>query len=238
MMNYKELTVGAIAAHDYRTTDVFHRFRIDFCCHGGENFVEACNKAGADMEEVIKALEALNNDEESKGQSMDFRSWDTDLLIDYILKVHHRGIRREGPITQALLEKVVRAHADRHPELHEVHRLFIASLQDLSDHLVKEEEVLFPFLYELFEAKAQGGRPAPFHCGSVTYPINVMLTEHDGEGERYREIARLTNNYTAPEDACESYKLLLRRLAEFERNLHEHIHLENNILFHWAIANE
>ncbi len=237
-MNYKNQTVGAIAAADYRTVSVFHRYGIDFCCHGEDAFEEACIKATASVEEVMSALDKALQEMDGDSFVHPFSEWDKDLLMDYILKVHHRGIRREGPVTLQLLDKAVRVHGEQHPELQEVQRLFAESLVDLEEHLQKEEQVLFPYLYDLFSASVGEGELEAFHCGSVIYPIRVMLTEHDGEGERYRTISSLTNGYTAPEDACASYKLVLQQIARFERQLHEHIHLENNILFPWAIDNE
>lgn len=237
-MNYKTATVGAIAAYDYRAVPVFHRYGIDFCCHGEEPFTEACAKAGASVEEVVTALDNALQEQSEGSYSYAFKEWDKDLLMDYILKVHHRGIRREGPVTLQLLDKVASVHGEKHPELMEVRSLFAESLLALEEHLQKEEQVLFPYLYDLFAALAGEGTLGSFHCGSVVHPIGVMLTEHDGEGERYRTIAALTNGYTPPADACESYKLVLQRIARFEQQLHEHIHLENNILFPWAIDNE
>lgn len=119
--------------------------------------------------------------------------------------------------------------------LYEVKALFDASLTDLNEHLNKEEQILFPYIYEMHEAYSSR-KPLPFfHCGGVEQPIAVMMSEHDTEGSRFREISRLTNTYLAPDDACESYRLVLNQLNEFEENLHHHIHLENNIVFPAAI---
>jgi iron-sulfur cluster repair di-iron protein len=232
---YASRTVGEIVADNYAAADVFHHFGVDFCCHGADNYLEAVGKANADPERVADALDGLHA---QPGTSPDFKQWPTDLLIDYVLKIHHRGIRRDGPEMLSLMHKVEQVHAENHPELHEVARLLEGSLEALEEHLQKEEQVLFPYMYEMYAAIARGERPQPFHCGSIAMPINVMEAEHDGEGERYRHIAALTNNYTAPADACASYRLLLDKIKTFEANLHEHIHLENNIIFPDAIAVE
>ena len=231
-MDYTQKSVGQIVAADFATAEVFRRFGIDFCCHGEVKFTEACRAAGVSPEDVIKALEAGEGGSCGYGSAApNFNAWPLDLLIDYVLKIHHRTIRREGPQTLDLLDKVVKAHGDRHPELHEVRALFAESLGELDAHLGKEEEVLFPYVLELFEASEAGHRQAPMHCGTVANPIRVMKMEHEGEGVRHARIAELTNNYTAPEDACGSYRLVLERLRDFEQALHEHIHIENNIIF-------
>ena len=153
------------------------------------------------------------------------------LLMDYILKIHHRGIRARGPELLALLEKVERVHGEAHPELHELKALVSESLEDLEMHLQKEENVLFPYLYELYAAKEQGQRMAPMHCGTIANPIRVMKMEHEGEGNRYLHIIQLTNHFSVPQDGCASYRLLMQELEAFVDALFEHIHLENNLLF-------
>ncbi len=228
-------SVGQIVADNFAAAHVFYRFGIDFCCHGATDFQTACAQANADPMVVAEALSAL---QKAAGGTPDFAAWPLDLLIDYVLKIHHRNIRRQTPDLLALTDKVTNVHGDTHPELHDVQRLVAASLADLEDHLQKEEQVLFPFLYHMYDSLLEGRRPEGFHCGSVAMPIQVMMSEHEGEGERYRLIAQLTNDYTAPADACASYRLLLEQLQSFERALHEHIHLENNIIFLEALRLE
>ena len=198
---------------------------------------------GLAVEEVEQAL--LRQDEAGNGR-IPFASWPLDLLMDYILKIHHRGIRARGPELLALLEKVERVHGEAHPELHELKALVSESLEDLEMHLQKEENVLFPYLYELYAAKEQGQRMAPMHCGTIANPIRVMKMEHEGEGNRYLHIIQLTNHFSVPQylhiiqltnhfsvpqDGCASYRLLMQELEAFVDALFEHIHLENNLLF-------
>lgn len=230
-----EREVGKIVAGNYAAARVFAQYGIDFCCHGDTPLEAACAGNGVSVEEVTAALEAAGDARPVAGE---FASWPLDLLIDYILKIHHRGIRREGPGILELLEKVESVHGSRHPELHEVKELFAESLQELEQHLQKEENVLFPYLLELFEA-SEAGRPiGQMHCGTVSNPIRVMRMEHEGEGDRYHRVAGLTNNFTAPDDGCASYRLVMQQLKEFVDALYEHIHLENNILFPKAVELE
>lgn len=167
--------------------------------------------------------------------SLEFAKWPTDLLIDYVLKVHHRGIRTEGPQLISLLNKV----AQSHPEMTQVAQLFAESVDALDHHCGKEDNVLYPYLYELYEAQQDGRTTGGFHCGSVAFPINVMMGEHDEENKRWDIIRQLTNGYAAPADADQDYVSAIAWLKEFfDLHMTEHIHLENDIIFPWAISAE
>ena len=235
MKNYKQMSVGQIVADRFENASVFKKYGIDFCCGGEISFIRACEKANVSTDKLIEEMEQTSS---SASESIDFKSWPLDLLVDYVLKIHHRGIREKGPQIMELLNKVAQVHGDNHPELLEVKTHFYESLVDLGQHLEKEEQVLFPYIYEMAEAQLNNKPVEEFHCGSVQYPISAMMGEHDAEGERYRLISELTNGYTAPADACGSYRLVLNMLQEFEYNLHTHIHVENNIIFPRAIELE
>ncbi len=233
MSDYRTKTVGGIVADCFGNAQVFQEFGIDFCCGGQTSFDVACARAGVDPEVVAARLDSMR---ERASGSPDFKSWPPDLLLDYVIKYHHRNIRREGAVILPLLEKVKRVHGDAHPWLHEAAGLFGDAMAALESHLAKEEQILFPCLYELFEAEESGGEIPSFHCGSVAAPVSVMMSEHDREGERFRRMEELSGNYTAPADACNSFRLLLRKWRQFDEALHEHIHLENNLLFPAALA--
>lgn len=223
--------VGELVAEDYRTASVFKSHGIDFCCNGNRSIQAACEKKHLDTEAVIKELHqvaAVQGD-----QNVDYQSWPLDLLADYIEKKHHRYVaKRIGDITP-FLNKVARVHGDHHPELLQVEYLFAASASELTEHMKKEEMILFPYVRRMLSGDQSS---APF--GTVQNPIGVMMNEHDNEGERFRKIAALTNNYTPPADACNTYRVTLAMLKEFEEDLHLHIHLENNILFPKAVELE
>lgn len=224
----KHTSVGKIVAEDFASAKVFKQYGIDFCCHGEVTLENACANLNVDPETVINALmlQGTNGNGE-----IPFASWPLDLVMDYILKIHHRGIRTHGPELLSLLEKVENVHGAKHPELHELKALVTESLTDLEAHLQKEENVLFPYLYDLYAAKEQGQRMEPMHCGTIANPIRVMKMEHEGEGNRYLHIIQLTNHFSVPEDGCASYRLLMQELEAFVDALFEHIHLENNIVF-------
>ncbi len=225
--------VGKIVAQDIHKAKVLNQFHIDFCCGGDKSLGEACHALNISIEDVKSALE--HSDIAHESAALQFDNWRLDLLIDYIVKYHHHYIRTQGIETYKLLEKVCKAHGEKNPNLFKVQKHFYESLTDLHQHLDKEEIVLFPFIQELLSTEKNHQSLPDFHCGSIENPISVMIHEHDGEGERFRLISQLTQAYTAPDYACESYQLVLNLLQEFEENLHIHIHVENNILFPKAI---
>lgn len=227
-MDITKMSVGSIVNNNFDNARIFKRFGIDFCCGGTTSLVDACRMAGVDLDVVVEALRPTTTDAQN---AIPFDSWPTDLLIDYVLKIHHRRIRSKGPELLALIEKVAAKHGDKHPELNELIPHFRLSLDDLENHLLKEERVLFPYCYELFEAQERGASCGRMHCGTVINPIRQMLHEHSDEGTRYKFIGKLMNGFRVPEDACASYRLMLSELESFMDALFEHIHIENNILF-------
>lgn len=156
-----------------------------------------------------------------------FSQWPADLLIDYALKIHHRGIRRQGPVIQQLISDVLMENL----VLDEVQQLFSESLSDLEMHLRKEERVLFPHLYDMYRAHIEGRPMPPMHCGSVESPIAVMMGDHAAELERHDRIATLLNDYNTPPLCSDDYQQLMRKLSNFRTALQEHIHIENDIIF-------
>ncbi|MGL4993518.1 MAG: iron-sulfur cluster repair di-iron protein [Bacteroidales bacterium] len=228
MKNYREMSVGHIVADDFSNASIFEKYNIDFCCNGADSLELACLKSGADIDKVVVELSSTTQVE---AEGVNFKDWSLDLLCDYILKYHHRNIRTEGIKIANLLDKVCNAHSSHHPELLEVREIFTASLEDLYSHLEKEEVMLFPHIYKMYNSQVDGLPVPEFHCGSVSAPISVMMQEHQTEGDRYFRIADITNNYEIPSDGCSSYELLMRSLKKFNLDLHQHIHLENNILF-------
>jgi len=166
----------------------------------------------------------------SGNANIDFQSWPLDLLADYIEKKHHRYVEKRIEEITPFLQKIVRVHGERHPELLQVEFLFAQSASDFIEYMAKEEQILFPFVREMVT-----GQISKASFGTVQNPISMMMSEHSQEGERFEKIAELTNNFTPPADACNSYQVTFALLKEFDEDLHLHIHLENNILFPKAI---
>ena len=222
-------TIGEIVADDFRTAVIFTKYHIDFCCKGNRTVTEVCEKQKIDSDALLQSVyEVLQS--ENNG-SIDFNSWPLDLLADYIEKTHHRYVEEKSQTLLAFLDKLCKVHGANHPELFRINELFIGCAGELSQHMKKEELVLFPFVKRMVKTKESDGVLSQPSFGTVSNPIAMMMHEHDNEGERFREIASLTNNYTPPADACTTYRVTFAMLKEFERDLHKHIHLENNILF-------
>lgn len=224
----KESIIGQVVADNNQTVSVFKKYAIDFCCNGNRSIQEACLKTDISVE---KLLDELNVVTPTTGLTSEYASWPIDLLVDYILKKHHRYV--EEKITEILpyLEKIVRVHGKQHPELYKVQQLFSDAAGELTKHLKKEELILFPFIQKMVFA-LENNQPIPSpHFQTVENPIQMMHHEHNNEGERFRQISNLTNTYTPPKDACTTFRLTYSLLQEFENDLHQHIHLENNILF-------
>lgn len=227
-------TIGSYVTDDYRTAAVFEKYGIDFCCRGNRPLKEVCELENIDYSGVLAELE--NAQKEASAGNQNFRSWPSDLLADYIEKIHHRYVEQAIPRLTGLLGKVTAAHGSVHPEVYEIADLFRASAGELTKHMKKEELILFPVIRKL--ASASGKTMTEPAFGSVKNPISAMLQEHDNEGERFRRIESLSNGYTAPGDACNTYRLAYQLLKDFQDDLHKHIHLENNLLFPAAIELE
>jgi len=229
METVNKKTIGNYVAEDFRTAAIFSKYGIDFCCKGHRTLAEACEKKQISSAVLESEINGIMNTPDN--QSIDFKSWPLDLLVDYIEKKHHRYVEEKSTVLYMFLDKLCKVHGDRHPELFEINKLFTAGAGELAKHMKKEELILFPFIKKMIQAQKTNQAMALPHFGTVENPIAMMQEEHTVEGERFAMIAAMTNNYTPPTDACETYKVTFAMLKEFEADLHKHIHLENNILF-------
>jgi len=229
-------SIGSFVTKDYRTAAVFQKYGIDFCCKGGRSIDEVCENKKINADKLLAELADVSGN--PNNQAADFQSWDPDLLADYIEKKHHRYIEETTPPLKQFLEKLCKVHGSNHPELFEINKEFIASADELALHMKKEELILFPYVREMFNSTKSKEIPERPGFGTVQNPIQMMMIEHDTEGERFRKISDLSGNYNPPEDACTTYRVAYSMLKEFDNDLHLHIHLENNILFPKAIEME
>lgn len=223
----KTNTIGEIVAQDYRTAAVFKEAGIDFCCGGKKTIAAACNEKGIDEEDLLGRLEEVRAT--SIDNNHNFNEWDPGFLCDYIINVHHSYVRRNLPELLAYTEKIARVHGDRHPELYEVADLFSAVNDELLPHLDKEEKILFPAIKDMLKTGSERS------AGIVKSEISGLSGEHESAGDAMDRIKELTQNYKVPADACNTYRVSLGLLEEFENDLHTHVHLENNIVFPKAI---
>lgn len=231
-----EPTVGDLVAEDYRRAEVFSKFGLDFCCNGEKSVAAACKDIDADVDEVNKALKALEGETTTKMDK--FNKWELDFLIDYIINNHHSYVKESTPMLYELTEKIAKVHGAHHPELIEMAPLFKKVTELFHSHMVKEESTLFPYVKKLVEAKKAGTKVDKPPFQTIQNPINQMEKEHDDTGAEMDVIRKLSNDYLVPEDGCNTYRLTFAKLEEFEKDLHQHVHLENNILFKKALALE
>lgn len=232
MENIKNKSVGQIVAEDYRTAKVFEKHQIDFCCNGNKSLAEASAVQNVNLDELINELEEVENT--PTNDAADFNSWPLDLLADYIVKTHHKYCEEQIGILKPYLQKLCEVHGDRHPELFEVRDLFGKVSGEIAAHLKKEEIILFPFIKKVVKAQ-ENNEKLSTPISRIENPVNMMIHDHTDQGEAMRKIAALTNEFTLPQDGCNTYQLTLNLLRDFELDLHKHIHLENNILFPKAI---
>jgi regulator of cell morphogenesis and NO signaling len=232
------MTVREIAVEVPQSTRLFEKFKIDYCCGGNRPLTEACASAGVEVAEMIEMLEGVNQGARSADGATDFQRLSLPDLITHIVDKHHVFTKEEMIRLDSLMKKVISAHGDNHPELHKVGELLSHLCADLMPHMFKEEQMLFPYISRLVNAGAKNQPPpfAPF--GTVNNPVRMMMMEHDTAGQILRELRIVTSGYSVPVDACISYRTLYEALVGFEKDLHQHIHLENNILFPRAIELE
>jgi len=228
-------TVGELAAQCPGATREFERMGIDYCCGGSRTLGEACAEAKISVPEALSRLQqglaaSLTTNER------DWQAASLTELIAHINGTHHVFVRAECPRIEALTAKVVSVHGQNHPELLQVQEIFGELAGELAVHLMKEEQILFPYVLRMEEATFAGEAAPPAMFGSVVNPVRMMMQEHDGAGDTIRKLRSITNEYQAPADACTSYRTLYEALKGFETDLHQHIHLENNILFPRAVA--
>ncbi len=229
-----EMTVRDVAIQLPESTRLFESLKIDYCCGGNQPLGQACTSAGVDVDDVMEMLAGVEQSNEAK----DFQNTSLPELITHILDTHHVFTKSEMDRLQLLADKVLNAHGGNHPELVHLDELLTRLCDDLKPHMFKEEQILFPYINALVQAADQN-RAVPFApFGTVKNPIRMMTMEHDTAGEILRELRALTSDYKVPADACISYQTLYQALENFEKDLHQHIHLENNLLFPKALELE
>jgi regulator of cell morphogenesis and NO signaling len=229
--------VGEIAAQMPLSVRVFERLGIDFCCGGKMPRGVACEAQALDPATVLEEIQQVARQAQGTAPAADWTAARLGALIDHILTTHHVYMKSQLPRLEAMLEKILHKHGARHGDvLLPLAETFRPMKAELDGHLMKEEMVLFPLIRSL--EGGIGPQNRSFHCGSVQNPIRVMVMEHDSAGEALARLRELTAGYTPPEDACNTFRAFYAELADMERDLHQHIHLENNILFPRAVKLE
>ena len=220
-------SLAQIVNENHKTAYVFEKYHLDFCCKGKRLLQQACEEIKVPVEQVIAELENVTSDSKI---SVDFDKMSLTQLANYIVLTHHDYIKRELPLIYSYLQKVASKHGDRHPELLAVFNAFVELQEDLIQHMEKEEIILFPRIM-MVELYSHDNSEVQINRSYVESPITVMEQEHENAGELLAQMRELTNNYSLPADACTTYRLTFAALQAFEMDMHQHIHLENNILF-------
>lgn len=221
-------TLGNIVKQFHATAPVFEKYNLDYCCNGKRSLEEACKEKSLSVDTLVAELEKAIGQPTDNNQ--DFASFDPEQLISHIILKHHAFVKRTTlPIEEHLL-RVASKHGDRFPEMKKVYAIFLEVAEELQAHMQKEEMILFPRIREVYYASKTTDHPE-FSSNYISGPVSVMEAEHTHAGNGLDEIRQLTNNYTAPVGACNTFALVINELRAFEEDLHQHVHLENNILF-------
>ncbi len=227
-------TVGEIVARRPGLSRVFEKAGIDYCCGGKLPLEEACQKKGIDPQAVLASLEALEQSNTQEEPIVDAAAMSLTELVDHIVETHHNFLRSELPRLGKMTARVAAVHGDKDARLVQVNETFRAMAEELTSHMMKEEQILFPMIRALDASETT----PEFHCGSASNPIRQMESEHDDAGSALETLRRITDSYTPPDWACNTYRAMLDGLANLETDLHQHIHKENNVLFPRTIEME
>lgn len=232
-MSIQNLTLNEIVLRYPGSRMVFETFHLDYCCGGKQTLEHACQKKNIAVADIEKAIEKEAN---KRDDEIRFEDWPLDLLVDYIEKKHHRYTVDTLGLLAQKLERLVQRHGEENPYLMELQEVFLQMAGNLSMHMKKEEMMLFPAVRNILKAKMSGAIwESPVSLASA---VAQMEHEHEEEGIRLTKMAEITNQFTPPEHACATWQFTYDKLAEFEKDLHRHIFLENGILFPAAIQME
>lgn len=227
MTNLAEQSLASIVTANHQTAPVLEKYNLDFCCKGKRTLIQACTEKDLAVDSILKELESSVN---MPAAGKDFTEMNADQLIKHIILKHHFYVKQIMPVIEEHLTKVAFKHGDHFPYMKEVLELFTHLKNEMYMHLQKEEVILFPRIKEL-ESLMQYNQQRPVDKNYIYGPVGVMESEHDEAGEIMYRIREITGNYEAPEGACTTFKLVLDELKAFEEDLHQHVHLENNLLF-------
>ena len=233
-----QVIVKDILTSNIKAAHVFEKYGIDFCCKGNRPLKEACDEKNVSVDKILSELNSVAESNNESTSDMRFENWDLKFLIDYIVNNHHSYVRNAIPQMMPHLEKVAFKHGNKYPELADIKSLFEGVAEDLISHMHKEETILFHIIGYLADCKKFDERPKMNGFKTVKNPIESLEAEHTNAGGAMEKIRELTNNFTTPADACNTFKLTYKELEDFEKDLHIHVHLENNILFPKAIQLE
>lgn len=225
-----DTTLGNFVATYPKTRKVFEEFGLDYCCGGNKDIEIAAKEKNIDLNELISSLKSAIEEASEKDETKVWKNESLTDIINHIESKHHTFMWKELPRVDKLLDKVVQVHGAKHGNfLVSLSNIFKELKKDLEKHLKDEEDLLFPYVKEL-EASINAGQP---YKDKERFKdiVESLCTEHDEAGEALSQIRNLTSNFVTPKDACTSFKSLYESLLAIEDDLHEHVHLENTVLF-------
>ncbi len=226
-------TIGEIITEDFRTATLFKDHNLDSFCGKHHTLRVLCQLKNINPDQFSAEIQHILS---SKWKNeIHFQAWPPDLLIHYIVKKHHRYIRKNAPVLVDLLQKIAAIHGSDYPELYTVYRMFKEAANALIEHINKEEEIVFPFIEKMNHMILDGSRGRLEHSNN---PLDMLIAEHGNEEDRFGRIATISNGYCPPPDACNTYRITYAMLKEFDNELRTHAWLENEVLVPKAISLE
>jgi regulator of cell morphogenesis and NO signaling len=222
-------TIGDIVAADFRAATVFENHGIDFCCGGQVTLAAVCAERSLNLQEITQELEAVQSAPADRSQN--YAAWSLPFLADYIVNTHHAYLKENDPQIAAYAQKIAAVHGDNHPELLEITAIFDKIVVNMTAHLQEEEEIFFPALKRVNDAKIDERTPDPKDQETIRTSLRKLRREHEEIGDAVHKIHHLAKDYAIPGDVCNTFTVTYHKLKEFEDDLHKHVHLENNILF-------
>ena len=224
-------TVGDLVKERPARSRLFEQLKIDYCCGGKLTLAEACAKQGLEVDAVIREIRLFEAEDASM---VNADAMGLGELADHIAGTHHDYLRKELPRIASLTRKVVAVHGNDEPRLRRIHELFFELQAEMTEHMFKEERILFPMIKQIETAESV----PDFHCGTLANPIRQMEHEHESAGDALKQLRELSDDYTPPEWACNTFRALYEALAGLEMDMHQHVHKENNVLFPKALRRE
>jgi regulator of cell morphogenesis and NO signaling len=234
MKIYSNKKLSDIINVNVRAIAVFDKYNFDYCFNGNRSIREVCKEKNLDLRILIAELKEISDE----FQVDKFSEWRLDFLVDYILNNHHQYIHKMIPVISDLSQKISDEYGEKFSELKSIARIFAVVYKDLKQHMLKEEQILFPYIKQLVSLNIAGNKSEKPYFGMIDNPISMMESDHKNALDEYDNLKKLTNNFTTPEESNEPLKNFLKELRDFGKDLHIHIHLENNILFPKSIALE
>jgi regulator of cell morphogenesis and NO signaling len=228
-LNLEDVTVGDIVAENYHAAGIFRKYGLDFCCGGNIKLKDACENQRIDTNRVVEELKTIKWNQSAINEN--YQAWEPGFLIDHIIDTHHRFVLAKIEEIAGYAARVAKVHGLNHPENVDIYHKFDELSQEMQEHMKDEEEVVFPMILDVYKKRMKGEDISGELREELRNQLSLMENDHEGAGSLMQTIRNLSNDFTPPADACTTYRILYQNLEGFEKDLHKHVHLENNILF-------